>query len=315
VERIQEGAGDAREDGLRERGFLGTPEAAQACAERLALEAEEREDAAEKDAAPATDDAWYPVAKRDVFILRQLVGKDFKLKYRRSVLGIAWSVLNPLLMMLVMAAVFGSFMRFSDPSIGNYAVYLILGNTAFQLMSDSTTAGMNAIIDASSLLKKVRVNKYVFPVQKVLFAGLNYVFSLIAVALVMVVERVPLTPLALLMPVCVALLMLFCVGVSLLLSAVSVFFRDVIHLWSVVLTAWTYATPLFYPESIMPEWMRALEKFNPMYDYVTFIRDVMLWQQLPSATTVAMCVGFAVVACAVGYLVFKRSEHRFILYI
>ena len=106
-------------------------------------------------------DAWYPPSRRDWFILRQLVSKDFKLKYRRSTLGVVWSVLNPLLMMLVMAAVFGSFMRYNDPSLGNYAVYLILGNTAFQLMSDATNQGMCSIIWASSLLKKVKINRYV----------------------------------------------------------------------------------------------------------------------------------------------------------
>ena len=261
------------------------------------------------------EDAWYPEGKRDWFILKQLVTKDFKLKYRRSALGVAWSVLNPLLMMLVMAAVFGSFMRYSDDSIGNYAVYLILGNTAFQLMSDSTSQGMTSIIGASSLLKKVKIDRYVFPMQKVVFAGVNYAFSLIAIALVMLVERVPLTPYALFLPVALALLLIFCAGLALLLAAASVFFRDVIHLWSVVLTAWTYATPLFYPYSILPGWMQTLEGFNPMYLYATFIRAALLWQTAPRASLVLRCVICSVVSLAIGWLVFRKNEHKFILYI
>ena len=261
-------------------------------------------------------DAWYSTkSKRDSFILRQLVTKDFKLKYRRSVLGVVWSVLNPLLMMLVLAAVFGSFMRYRDPSIGNYPVYLILGNTAFQLMTDSTNAGMLSIIDASSLLKKVKINRYVFPLQKVLFAGVNYAFSLIAIAIVMIVERTPLGWTALLMPFALIMLLVFCTGLSLLLSTLAVFFRDVIHLWSVVITAWTYATPLFYPFSILPGWMQSLERFNPMYIYVTYIRDVILYQQVPSLGMHLACIAMAVVSLLIGYLVFHKNEHKFILYI
>ena len=259
--------------------------------------------------------AWNPPVKRDVAILKQLVSKDFKLKYRRSALGVAWSVLNPLLMMVVMAAVFSSFMRYSDPTIGNYPLYLILGNTAWSLMNDSTTQGMGSIIGASSLLKKVKINRFVFPVQKVLFGMVNYAFSLIAVAIVMAFFRIPLTPLALWLPVIVRLLGVFCIGISLFLSAASVFFRDVLHLWSVFLTAWMYATPLFYPFSILPDWMKFLEGFNPMYCYITAIRDVLLWQQVPTVSIMARCVLFAACALVIGYLVFHKNEHKFILYI
>lgn len=261
------------------------------------------------------ENAWYPAGQRNRFIIRQLVSKEFKLKYRRSALGVAWSVLNPLLMMVVMAAVFSSFMRYSDPTIGNYPLYLILGNTTFQLMSDSTSRGMSSIIDAAPLLKKVRIDRYVFPVEKVLFAVVNYGFSLIAVALVMLFFRVPLTWYALLLPVAVALLAVFCVGLSLLLSALSVFFRDVMHLWSVVLTAWTYATPLFYPYSILPAWMQTLEGFNPMYLFITFVRDVLLWQQPPTWGLVARCAVCAAVSLVLGVAVFRKNEHKFILYI
>jgi ABC-2 type transport system permease protein len=265
--------------------------------------------------AVSSSDAWYPSSKRDWFILKQLVTKDFKLKYRRSALGVVWSVLNPLLMMLVMAAVFGSFMRYNDPSIGNYAVYLILGNTAFQLMNDATSQGMGSIIGASSLLKKVKINRVVFPVEKALFAGVNYLFSLVAIALVMLVERVPLGPTALLLPFGLIMLLAFSIGLSLLLSAPSVFFRDVMHLWGVVTIAWTYATPLFYPFSILPAWMQTFERFNPMYIYVTYIRDVVLYQHVPSVAMHAACVACALVSLAVGYLVFRKNEHKFILYI
>ncbi|MDI9589660.1 MAG: ABC transporter permease [Acidobacteriota bacterium] len=260
-------------------------------------------------------DAWYPTSQRDLYVVRQLVTKDFKLKYRRSILGIAWSVLNPLLMMCVQAVVFTKLMSRHDSSIPNFPIYLILGNTAWHLMSDATNAGMQSIIHAQSLLKKVRINRWVFPVQKVLFAVVNYTFSLVAVALVMTVFRWTLSPWALMVPLGVLYLTVFCIGLSLLLSALAVFFRDVIHLWGVVLTAWMYLTPLFYSVTILPDWMQSAMRFNPMYLYITFIRRCLLWKMSPGPLIHVGCVGCALLMLAIGYTVFRKLEDRFILFI
>lgn len=258
---------------------------------------------------------WNASILKDVAILRELVSKDFKLKYRRSALGIAWSVLNPLLMMAVQAVVFTQMMRVTDDTIPNFPIYLILGNTAFSMMSDATSQGMRSIIGAASLLKKVKINRYVFPIQKVLFAGVNYCFSMIAVFLVMAFYGWGPSIHMLWFPVYALLFLAFCSGLSLALSALSVFFRDVIHLWGVVLTAWTYMTPLFYSVNILPEWLRSLERFNPMYLFVTFARRMMLWQAEPGAGVVLGCLACAVVSLAVGILVFRKAEKKFILYI
>ena len=260
-------------------------------------------------------DAWYPPEKRDGFILRQLVTKDFKLKYRRSALGVAWSVLNPLLMMVIMAAVFSRMMKFSSDGIPSYPLYIILGNITFALMSDSTSQGMQSIIMASSLLKKVKIDRWVFPVEKVLFAIVNFAFSLIAVLIVMVFVKVYPTWTALFLPLFLVYLAAFCIGLSMVLATAAVFFRDVVHLWSVILTAWTYATPLFYPEEILPDWMLRLEVFNPMYHYVSYVRELLLYQRLPSLKLNLICAGFALGALFIGILVFKRHERKFILFI
>lgn len=268
-----------------------------------------------KRARTSARDAWYPEGKRDPFILRQLVTKDFKLKYRRSFLGVAWSVLNPLLMMVVMAVVFTQMMRGADDSIPNFPLYLIIGNTAFQLMNDSTNNGMRSIIDAAPLLKKVKINRYVFPVQKVLFALVNYVFSMIAVAIVMVYYQWVPSVHILYLPLFLLYLVTFCIGLSLLLSCAAVFFRDVVHLWGVVITAWTYATPLFYSVNILPDWMQSLERFNPMYLFITYVRRILLWRMDPGLELNLACAGFALAMLAIGVAVFRRHEHKFILYI
>ena len=262
-----------------------------------------------------TADAWYPASKKDRFILRQLVTKDFKLKYRRSALGVAWSVLNPLLMMIVMAIVFTKMMRGADDSIPNFPLYLIIGNTAFTMMSDSTNAGMSSIIGAAPLLKKVKIDRFVFPLQKVLFSLVNYLFSMIAVVIVMVFYRWSPSIYLLWFPVFLVYLTVFCIGLSLILATASVFFRDVIHLWGVVLMAWTYATPLFYSINILPDWMRAAERFNPMYLLVTYVRRILLWRVSPGLMLNVGCAVCAVVTLAIGVWVFRKNEHKFILYI
>ena len=262
-----------------------------------------------------------PFAKTELdknrFILKQLVTKDFKRKYRRSVLGIAWSVLNPLMMMIVMSVVF-SFVFRAD--IENYPLYLILGNITFSFMSESTSQALMSFIDAAPLLKKVRVSRFVFPVQKVLFALVNFTFSLVAVALVMLWFRVVPTWHIILLPVCLFLLVLFCSGIGLIVGSLAVFFRDVVHLWSVILTAWTYLTPIFWVPTQLaangaPAWVMSIVELNPMYGFVTFMRDIFLWNQNPSMQTLGLCVIWSVIMLGIGILVFRKTQHKFILYI
>lgn len=249
---------------------------------------------------------------RSWFTIRSLVGKDFKLKYRRSVLGVVWSVLNPLLMMCVLTAVFSTFFRFS---IENYPVYLILGNTLFSFAMDASGSAMSSIIGSASLIKKVRVDKAIFPVEKVLFQLINFAISLIAVAIVMVVLRIPPTINLAFLPLLLVYVTVFSLGLGLVLAALAVFFRDVIHIWGVIRTAWMYATPLFYPVDILPEWMMSVEAFNPMYHYVTYFRDIALWGNAPGVMENLVCLGMALVMLAIGIVVFRSLQKRFILYV
>lgn len=259
--------------------------------------------------------------EKDKFILRQLVTKDFKIKYRRSVLGVAWSVLNPLFMMIVMSIVFSTiFAQGRNGSITPemYPLYLIVGNVTFSVMSESTNQALMSIIWASSLLKKVKVHRWVFPVQKVLFSLVNFAFSLVAVALVLLWFHVVPSWHLILLPVCLLLLMCFCMGLGMMLSALAVFFRDVMHLWTVVITAWMYLTPIFWTTdyiSHMAHWIQVLVVVNPMYNYLQFMRDIFLFNTVPSSLTFGLCVAWAVLALAIGYTVFHKTEHKFILYI
>ena len=255
---------------------------------------------------------------KDGYILQQLVTKDFKLRYRRSVLGVIWSVLNPLLMMMIMSFVFSYFLRGSN--VENYPLYLIVGNITFSLMSEATNGGLTSIISAAPLLKKVKVDRWVFPVQKVFSAMVNFGFSLIAVVVVMLFFRVvPTWHLVWMIPA-LLLLMVFCIGISLLIGALAVFFRDMIHLWSVALTAWTYLTPIFWDLSLLtnsnaPQIVIWVVKANPMYNFLEMMRCAIVYQSTPSTTVLMLAVAWALVALVFGLIVFRKTEHKFILYI
>ena len=251
--------------------------------------------------------------RHNLFVLRSLVTKDFKLKYRRSVLGIVWSLLNPLLMMVVMAAVFSYMFRFQ---IENFPVYLILGTIMFDFMSHGSTGAMSSIIDSQALIKKVRIEKIIFPLEKVVFELVNFGLALIAALAVMAFFRVVPSVHALWgLPFILIIVTIFSTGLSLLVSALSVFFRDVMHLWSVLMTAWTYMTPLFYPYEMLEGWMQTIMQFNPMFHFVTFFRDIMMWNTNPGLMESAICLGMAVITFLVGLAVFRKTESKFILYI
>ena len=251
-------------------------------------------------------------ARRNWFTITSLVSRDFKLKYRRSALGVLWSVLNPLLMMIVLSVVFSTFFKFS---IENYPLYVILGNVMFALMADSTSGAMSSIIDSASLIKKIRIEKLIFPLEKVLFQLVNFCISLIAVAAVMIFFQVMPHVSLLALPLLLLYVVMFSAGVGMALSALSVFFRDVCHLWGVVITAWTYATPLFYPVEILPEWAMSIMQYNPMYHYVSYFRDLILNGTVPGFQENLLCLGMAVVAFVIGLLIFKKTEKKFILYV
>lgn len=119
----------------------------------------------------------------------------------------------------------------------------------------------------------------------------------------------------LLLPLLIVYISLFNMGLGMLLSTLAVFFRDVIHLWGVVVTAWTYATPLFYPISILPEWMQSAMAFNPMYHYVTYFRDIVLYGTAPGLVENIICLGMGLITFAIGFVVFRKNENKFILHV
>jgi len=250
--------------------------------------------------------------RKNAFILSSLVSRDFKLKYRRSFLGVVWSVLNPLLMMIVMTVVFSFMFRFQ---IKYFALYLILGQILFNFMVASSTGGLTSILTSAALIKKIRIEKLIFPIEKVLSELVNLAFSLVAVPVVMLYYQVVPTWRLVFIPLLLIYLTLFCSGLATLLGSLAVFFRDVQHLWTVFTLMWTYLTPIFYPVTMLPQFLQQLERFNPMFRFITYFRDIVMNGVTPNISDNLICLATGVVMLAVGVLVFRHFEKRFILYV
>ena len=246
------------------------------------------------------------------FLIRQLVARDFNTKYRQSILGVLWSFLNPLLTMTVQYIVFSALFRSTIP---NFPVYLLTGIVLFNFFSEACTLGLDSIVMNGALITKVYMPKYIYPLSRTLSSAINLLISLVPLLLLMALTRVPFTPALLLLPLDLALLMAFTLGMSLILCTLNVFFRDTRFLWSVAVLLWTYLTPLFYPESIIPAAFHTLYHMNPMYQYITFLRAITLEGGPPTPLNVAAAALSSAVTLALGAWVFRRKQDQFVFHL
>lgn len=252
-------------------------------------------------------------------LLRFLTSRDIKVKYRRSALGIIWSVLNPLLMMMVMYIVFSQIFNMAQMNRGdvsvNFAVYLLTGQLMYNFFSEATQTAMSSVLGNAPLLKKVYIPKYIFPLEKTTFAFVNALFSLFALVIVVAVTRTPLHWTILLFWVPMVIMYVFNFGVGLILAAASVFFRDIMHLYGVLVMALMYLTPIIYDVSILPEWALKFIPLNPLYWFVSMFRSFVIYGEMPSVNCWIGTCASAVVALVLGLITFKKSQDKFVLYI
>lgn len=251
------------------------------------------------------------VVHRYQYLLKQLVSRDFKTKYRRSVLGVFWSFLNPLLTMLIQYIVFSSIFR---SSILNYPVYLLTGIVTFNALSESSNMALSAIVSNFSLINKVKVPLYIFPISRVLMSSINLILSLLPLTIVILLTGTPIDYRIVFIPFGLVFLVLFLMGVGLILATLMVFFRDIQFLWSVFLLVWMYATPIFYPASIIPARYGFILTLNPIYYFIRFFRSIILEQAIPSITVLIPIVVVSIITFFIGIAIFKRFQERFVYY-
>ena len=245
-------------------------------------------------------------------LLAELVVRDIKVRYRHSVLGLVWTVLNPLLMMIVITIVFSTLFKQNIP---NFPIYYLAGSLLFSFNSEATTTALHSIISNASLIKKVYIPKYLFPFSNILSGLVNLGFSLVAMFIVMIVTRAPFHVTLLLIPIPIFYTFLFATGLGILLSALTVYFRDIAHFYGVFILAWTYLTPIFYPISILPDAAMKLMQFNPMYHYISFMRDLVLYGTFPSMQENLICIAMGAFMVFVGLFVFYKKQDSFVLFV
>ena len=246
------------------------------------------------------------------FLIRQLVSRDFKTKYKRSVLGMFWSFLNPLLTMCVQYFVFSTIFKSDIP---NYAVYLLIGIVVFNFFSEATGMALSSIAGNAGLITKVYMPKYIYPLTRVMSSVVNLGISLIPLVIVSLATGIQFKKSAVLTLYFLCCVIIFSLGLGLLLSASMVFFRDTQFLWGVLNMIWMYATPIFYPESILPENFKIILRINPMYYFLKNARLCILDSISPEPAVYVQCALMALGALVVGALVFRKSQDRFVLYL
>ena len=243
-------------------------------------------------------------------LLSELVARDIKIKYRRSVLGVLWTVLNPLFMMIILSIVFSNLFKFD---IENYPVYILSGQVIYNFFSESTTSAMSAILDNAALLKKVYIPKYLFVMSRVVSSIINILASHCALLIVMIAIKVELHWTIVLFPIPILLLVLFCFGLGLVLSVVTVKFRDIMHLYGVFVTGLMYLTPVIYALSLLPSWLYKIVLLNPITNYLIIYRDVMINGIIPGLSSVLIGLVEGVVMLLLGLWLFAKKQDSFIL--
>lgn len=246
------------------------------------------------------------------FLIKQLVSRDFKAKYKRSILGVFWSFLNPLLTMIVQYIVFSNLFRFDIPY---YPVYLLSGIIVFNYFSEACGMALTSIIGNATLITKVYVPKYIYPLTRILSSLVNLLISMIPLIIVTMLSGLHPTKAYLLIPLMLVCLAMFCLGLGMLLSAAMVFFRDIQFLWGVLTMIWMYLTPIFYPESILPEQVAWVLKVNPLYYFISFLRSCVIDGVSPEPVVYVQCFLISLCVLAAGAWVFKKSQDKFVLYL
>lgn len=248
--------------------------------------------------------------KRYSFLIRQLVMRDFKTKYKRSVLGMLWSFLNPLLTMSIQYVVFSTLFK---TSIDNFVIYLLSGIVCFNFFNEATNMCLMSIVGNATLINKVYVPKYIYPFSRTLSSTINLLLSLVPLFIMLLITRTWPTEAVLLLPFVLLMLFLLSYGVGLILATLMVFFRDTQFLWGIFSMLLMYLTPVFYPESIIPAQFMTVYKLNPLYHVLRFMRSILIDGVSLEPKAYLYCIVLCTLPFVIGVLVFRKNQDKFVL--
>jgi len=250
--------------------------------------------------------------KKHQFLFEELVKRDFKKKYKRTVLGIFWSVLSPLLMLLVMSLVFT---RFFGRDMPHYIIYLFSGNLVFGYFSDASNQGMSSLMDNASIFTKVNVPKYLFLLSKNIQTFINFGITLLIYFLFCVFDGIHFTGKFVLLLYPVICLLLFNIGVGMMLSALFIFFRDMQYLWSVFIQVLMYMSAIFYTIDNYSQTTQYLFLLNPIYLFIRYFRKIVIDATVPTIWFHLLMLTYTLIALGIGFWMYKKYNHKFLYYV
>ncbi|MCL4378569.1 MAG: ABC transporter permease [Actinobacteria bacterium] len=247
-------------------------------------------------------------------LLFSLTKKELKVKYRGSVLGFFWSLLNPVLMMLVYSFVFSIIMR---QGVKDYAIFLVSALLPFNFLSNSINYGAGSIINNSNLVKKIYFPKEIIPLSIVFSNLINFLLELVVLFIILIIFRYPFYRFIYFLPLIIFIQIFLVAGFALLVSSLNVFFRDLQHLISIIMMVWFFGTPIIYQLSLVPERFKFIMQINPMAVFATFYRDIFYFVKypenlyMPPISIILICLGVTFFFFFIGYFIFKKLEPRF----
>lgn len=240
------------------------------------------------------------------YMIQELTKRNLKLRYKRSLLGVAWTMVNPLLTMLVLFVVFSSLFSVSVP---NYSIYLLSGLLLWNFFSQSTIACARDLLAGGGVLRRIRVPRSIFAVASINTGIVNILLALLPLALFMVLVGHPFLPSLFFLPVSLLVVALFALGVGMLLSSLAIGFTDVIEMFQILMLAWMYLTPVFYPENILDDKFQWILDWNPMYSIMLVFRDPIYQGTLPDSIAFLKALFWALLLLILGaYFFIKKSD-------
>lgn len=246
------------------------------------------------------------------FLFSELVKRDFKKKYKRTVLGMFWSILSPLLQLIVMAVVFT---QFFGRRTEHYIIYLFSGNLVFAFFKDSTNGGMQSLMSNANIIKKINLPKYIFLLSKEVSSCINFALTLIIYFVFVAIDGIHFSFRFFMLLYPIALLLIFNIGVGFILSALFVIFKDTKYLYDIFTQLLMYLSAIFYTVDVYPESIQKYFYCNPVYVYITYFRQIVIDGVIPSATIHGLCFAYAAAALIIGALIYKKYNYKFLYYI
>lgn len=245
-------------------------------------------------------------------LLAELILRNIKTRYKRSVLGIAWTMLSPMLTMAVLTIVFSQLFAYSVPQ---YPVYLLCGILLWSFFSQTTVAAMRELIWSGGLLQRIYVPRGLFAVAATGTGLVNLLLSLIPLGIIVLISGTPITPALIFLPIAILLASLFTLGVGLGMSSLAIVFTDVVDMYQIILLAWMYLTPIFYPVEILAERFQWVIKINPMYYILECFRSPIFSGVIPDAGILLGATASAVVAFLIGGMLFASRSNEIPYYV